>query len=177
MKLLVDTSSKDLYVAIFWQNRLYKKIHIKDITKKVDPLVNNFQALLAEDISLIDNIKEYYINIGPGSFTGARSALIYFKTFASVLNKRVFVSNTFEIINAYNNECNLYLNATKSNSFKWNCNDKNIEVIEKSLHEIDIDYQQVEQNIEKVFSKFSPIELNSIIDPLYGKKPQVGAKK
>lgn len=177
MKLFVDTCCKDLYIAIFKDNSLYKKIHIKNIVKKVEPLISEFCKLISHDISLRDDINQYYINIGPGSFTGARSALIYFKTFAAILNKEVFISNTFEIISAYSNQCDLYLNATKSNSFKWNCQKKAIYVVEKSDNETEIDYKKIEENISKVFTKFRLLENEQIIEPLYGKNPQIGSVK
>lgn len=183
MDIFVDTSNNDLYIAIFWNGKVYKKIHIENLKKKHEILIGEFTRLISGEKGLIDSVKRYYINVGPGSFTGARQGLAYFITFARVLGKAVFYGNTFDILKTiYPNENYLYLNAYGNKSFVFDKNRKQIYTTDNANLPVgfswtQIDYKLVEKNINKIISLFKPTTDAQIVEPSYLKDPQIGSKK
>ncbi|WP_027333950.1 hypothetical protein [Mycoplasma elephantis] len=179
MELFADTSNKDLYVGIFDHDKLLAKIHIKNLIKKIEPLINEFKILLSNQKININQINKFYINIGPGSFTGSRTALIFFKTIAGTNNKKIYICNSFNLIAPFSNQKNLYLEASKFDLFEFNTDLKTITIIPKKNDVVInyIKYDNIENNFSKLKQFFKEIKSDEIIDPLYLKSPQIGVKK
>lgn len=183
MDIFIDTANDDLYIGVFWNGILSPyKIHIKNLQKKQEKLISEFRSMLASDTTLIDAIKNYYIIVGPGSFTGSRQALAFFSTFARVLGKNVWVGSTFDVLSTINDSSELYINAAGNKSFVWTKNNNKIIVTEnenlpEGFEYSKIDYELLEQNFIKITDKFRLADETEIIEPLYVKNPQIGVRK
>lgn len=81
-ELIIDTSSNTLYVG------LNNDGHLSSVTRKGNNdnaafLINKIDELLKENKITIDDITTIIVGVGPGSYTGARVAVVVAKTIAS----------------------------------------------------------------------------------------------
>ncbi|VEU69782.1 molecular chaperone [Mycoplasmopsis californica] len=145
--LFADTAGKDLYIGIFKNNKLHARIYVCDLVKKIEPMIFKFRQLLKEKNIKLEQIDSFYINIGPGSFTGSRSALILFKTIASVLKKDIYIGNTFDILKVLKTDNDIFLEASKTQLFVWNRDTNKVSLVDKASNLITstIDYELLEK--------------------------------
>ena len=95
MKLFIDTTQSMMMIAFFDQNWKVVKSFNLEVQQKVEQMLNFFNQL---DQSFFKQLKTIYINLGPGSFTGSRIALLYVRTLAQMQKLPVFTCSTFELI-------------------------------------------------------------------------------
>lgn len=168
MKLFIDTSQPIFFAA--WISDDYKCISFveKETKYKVEEIVDFFNNV--EDVSLI---KEIYINIGPGSFTGSRIALLYVRTIIQVFNNiKLFIIDSFSLLSSTDKNKCIY--ATKNKSY---CFDgKHISIIENANKLTPIDFQDIVNNFENYIHKFKLTNVKNA-QPLYVGDFQVGEIK
>lgn len=174
MKLFIDSSQKKFIACLF--DNSYKPIYksIIETKYKVEEIINFF-----DHVPHFNEIEQIYINIGPGSFTGSRIALLYVRTMAQLnSNIKIYCSTTFEIINQqikksiFNKK--IYINATKNKSYCWT--KEEISIVDKNKKEIEINYDDLINNFEKYISIFEIKHLENI-KPIYVGEPQIGEMK
>ena len=169
MKLFIDSSQKTFVAATIEKNILKFKSEIE--TKyKVEEIISFFNK-----VPDFDQIKEIYINLGPGSFVGSRVALLYVRTMAQI-NKdiKIFATNTFELLSKQLNKKGMkkvYIAATKNKSYCLTSN--KIEIVEKSKKEVEIDYNKILNYFYEYESCFSETNLKQL-KPIYAAEPQIG---
>lgn len=98
MKILaVDTTTKDASVSLKIDEKIYNNSIDNEIThsEKLLPLIDK---TLKEANIKINDIDEYAIINGPGSFTGIRIGLSTIKAFLHVTKKQVFSMSSLELI-------------------------------------------------------------------------------
>ena len=95
--LTVDTSTPNLSIALYKNNKIYGITLSKEIPYYAENLVPQLDKLLNSTKTLLKDISIIGCNIGPGSFTGLRIGLTFARTLAEELNKKIFVSNSFYI--------------------------------------------------------------------------------
>ncbi|PAF55447.1 hypothetical protein [Mycoplasmopsis agassizii] len=176
MILLVDTTNKDLLIALFDSSyKLIKKIHFKNLKQKVETLDQSFKNILNEFNFKITDLKELYIAKGPGLFTGVRIALVYFQTFSLFHNFKIFTSDSFIFLDGEK----LLIDAKGNKYFyKENIDDLDIKIGSENIeHFPEFNYDKIIDNFSKYKGKFILEKDNSNIKEIYLKDPQIGKAK
>lgn len=100
MNVFLDTTSKDLLLVLFDNNyKVIWKSYYESEVKKVNLIVNEFQKMLQENNLQVSQIQKLYTNVGPGYFTGVRSAIVFFKNFSIVTKYWFLYCKYFWFIN------------------------------------------------------------------------------
>ena len=178
MNIFLDTTQNEFVGCLF--NSDFKIINkfIKETVYKVEEIPKFFTTLLVQEKINIQNVKNFYINVGPGSFTGSRISLVYVRTIAQITGANIFITNSFKLLNDLQND--LFIFANKNHSFKINAQD--IDHISKTIlvakHEDEqkIDYLKLLNNFSKNIDLFKKTDIAKIL-PKYGTLPQIGAGK
>lgn len=168
MKLFIDTSQPIFFVAWISDDNKCISFVEKETKYKVEEIADFFNSV--EDISLI---KEIYINIGPGSFTGSRIALLYVRTIIQVFSHiKLFTIDSFSLLSSEGQNKCIY--ATKN---KLYCFDgKQISIVENEGQLTSINFQDVVNNFENYIHKFKLTDIKNV-QPLYVGDFQVGEIK
>lgn len=179
MNVFLDTTQSEFVACLFDEDFKIKAKIIKETIYKVEEIPNFFNDLLVSKKVNIRDIKNFYINIGPGSFTGSRISLVYVRTISQITKSNIFVTNSFKLINE--SEDKLFISANKNNSFMINYQDidevsKTI-LIEKSSFEKSINYAHLISNFKDYLNLFKLEENILKISPEYGSTPQIGSPK
>lgn len=169
MKLFIDTTQKEFVCCLFDEDFKVKMYLIKQTKYKVEEIISFFSQ-----IDNIDIINEYFINLGPGSFTGARIALIYIRTLCQIQSAKIYTTNTFELIKRTFFKKKIYINANKSKSYCLV--GKNILVVDKVRKESEIDYKKILFNFPKYLKNFTLVSIDTLA-PIYASDPQIGQVK
>lgn len=178
MKIYLDTANEDFYLLVMndKNEKIYSK-HLPDYTKKVSLIPEYFKK---SKINLND-VKSFYLNLGPGFFTGVRIGLVFVRTIALLTNANIYTTSTFEILKLQNPESKSFsLSSGGQKIFEY----KNLG--EFSLSKITIkegkttnkiNYQDIENNFSSygIIFKLEKDIMN--IEPYYIKMPQIGNKK
>ncbi|MGL5205278.1 MAG: hypothetical protein ACRC9F_00195 [Metamycoplasmataceae bacterium] len=180
MNIFLDTTQSEFVACLFDENFQIKTKAIIKTIYKVEEVIRFFNNLLIEKKIQIKDIKNFYINIGPGSFTGSRIALIYVRTISQITGCNILTTNTFKLLdNKLENE--LFISANKHHSFTISTN--NIEdisktkLVEKSVNEKIINYNKLLNSFSDYMYLFK-LEKNILdIKPEYGSTPQIGRLK
>lgn len=173
MDLFIDTSQEKFAAAIFNNNKIIKK-NIVETKNKIEEIISFFDS-----IENIEKIKKIFINLGPGSFVGSRSSLIYIRTLSQInKNIEIFTTNTYEIlkkqklINFFTKK--VFINATNQKSYYLSKN--KIEFVKKSKKEKKINYEKLINNFEKYTYIFKKSDIEKL-KPIYASNPQIGGVK
>lgn len=85
------------------ESKQYKESIIKTNKNLIDIVVNNLDEFLKENKLSFENLKNIYLNIGPGSFTGVRAGVNIAKTILTIYNNvNLYVINTMQTLNKNN---------------------------------------------------------------------------
>lgn len=98
MNLFVDTTGKFLVVAIFDKNFILIDSKISEIKNKADILPDFLGKILLKNKLEITEFTNFFINLGPGSFTGCRIGLTFFRTIAQLNKKEIWTCSTFNLL-------------------------------------------------------------------------------
>ncbi|MGL5205312.1 MAG: hypothetical protein ACRC7B_00115 [Metamycoplasmataceae bacterium] len=158
-------------------------IKIKTIIKtlyKVEEVVRFFNSLLTDVKMHIKDIKNFYINVGPGSFTGSRIALIYVRTISQITGATIFTTNSFKLLDNQLDD-QLFIAANKNHSFMLSQNNINnvsqTTLVEKTNQEKSIDYNKLLSSFKDYVNLFDLEKDILKIQPEYGSSPQIGSAK
>lgn len=170
MDLFIDSTQKEFVASLMQDNKIIFKSRIE--TKyKVEEIISFF-----DNIEDINKIRNFYINLGPGSFTGSRIALLYIRTIAQINDCNIYATNTFELIKKQMKKSlfldkKIYISATKNKSFMYK--NKTIGLVEKSKKEKEINYDYILNNFNIYKPLFIKKELSEL-EPIYASNPQIG---
>ncbi|MEA4115265.1 tRNA (adenosine(37)-N6)-threonylcarbamoyltransferase complex dimerization subunit type 1 TsaB [Mycoplasma sp. 744] len=185
MHLYLDTANDDFVLAIFDSKfNILKQIILHNYPKKVNLIVEYVEKFLKELKLSINDFKIFYLNIGPGYFTGVRIGLVYLRTIALLTNAQIKTTSTFQILNKqYPEQKTLAINAAGNKFYIWNVqeifNSSNIEI--RLINEnknllFKIKYEEFINNFSKYLSLFKDNPNIMDIEPYYIKMPQIGQK-
>lgn len=179
MNVFFETACDDLFIALYDQKYqlLGFKHHLK-LVQKVEKIPTEFEALLKEHDIKISQIKNIYINLGPGTFTGSRISLVFARTLCQLNSIQLHTTNTFLLASISNKKVSkINIDARGGKMFQaqvvnGKMNSK-IEILNKTIIH-NLDYELLANH----FINFLPIfELEKdllAIEPLYIKRPQIG---
>lgn len=117
-KMVLDTSTKTLYVALVKDDKLLDELylegrndHAKNLFVAIDKLLNN------EGIKIVD-LDSLVCGIGPGSYTGVRMAVTVGKMLATNSNTKLFsISSLYLMSSGYEGKVLPLIDARRGNSF------------------------------------------------------------
>ncbi len=178
MNIFLDTTQNEFVGCLFNHDFQIINKFIKETVYKVEEIPKFFTNLLIKEKIKVQNINNFYINVGPGSFTGSRISLVYARTIAQMTGAQIFITNSFKLLN--NSKDDLFIFANKNHSFKINV--KDIDDISKAMliakceDEQKIDYLNLLNNFNENIHLFKKTDIAKIL-PEYGSSPQIGNGK
>ncbi|WP_168380652.1 tRNA (adenosine(37)-N6)-threonylcarbamoyltransferase complex dimerization subunit type 1 TsaB [Mycoplasma todarodis] len=115
MKIIIDTSNKDLYVALIENGKTLRyKLH-ENLVKKADALPGTFLEVMG-DIKAKE-ITDFYITLGPGSFTGARTGLVFARSICQMTKANLHTTSSIQLIAGPNGEKEVFIDARSKKSY------------------------------------------------------------
>lgn len=102
--LFIDSSRKSLSVALASQNKLLFVSNVNSYSKHSNYLLNEIKNILTKLNININDIDNYVVLNGPGSFTGVRVGVTVAKTIAWILSKKLYVLNNLEALSLEAND-------------------------------------------------------------------------
>lgn len=183
MKIFADSTGTDLIIILLNnENKIVDFIWDKNLLKKVEKIPQNFQDLLIKNQVKIQDIKTIYLNIGPGTFTGSRISLVFFRTIAQIHFIDFFTINSFEIINQQTKDQKIFIDAKGNKLYCGEFNQQNklinISIAEKDQQKINaINYSKIIENFSEYLHLFKENKNLLEVEALYIKKPQIGSIK
>ena len=100
MILALETSGRTGSVALGTTNRLLAEIQFSAQMRHSAELFPTIQTLLKNVNGTPADIKQVYVSIGPGSFTGLRIALAFAKTMSLAIGSKIVAVDTLDAIAA-----------------------------------------------------------------------------
>lgn len=172
MKLFIDSSQSRFIAALIENNKVIFSSNIE--TKyKVEEIIKFF-----ENVPNLHKIEDIYINLGPGSFTGARIALLYVRTLAQLNNQiKIYTTNTYSLLSSLNKKFfqrKFFIFATKNKSYLLT--NKSVKIVNKHAKESQINYDLLLSNFDKFLNTFTLSSLENL-QPTYASQPQIGEIK
>ena len=172
MKLFIDSSQSRFIAALIENNKVIFASNIE--TKyKVEEIIKFFDT-----VPNLHKIEDIYINLGPGSFTGARIALLYVRTLAQLNNQiKIYTTNTYLLLSSLNKKFlqrKFFIFATKNKSYLLT--NKSVKIVNKHAKESQINYDLLLSNFDKFLNTFTLSSLENL-QPTYASQPQIGEIK
>ena len=99
--LFVDTSRKSLSIALADDDKLLFVSNVESHSKHSNYLLNEIKNILTMNNININEIDNYVVLNGPGSFTGVRVGITVCKTLAWTLSKKLYVINNLEALHLH----------------------------------------------------------------------------
>ena len=96
--LFIDSSRKSLSVALANEDKLVFVSNVNSYSKHSNFLMNEISKILNKFNLKPEDIDNYVILNGPGSFTGVRVGVTVSKTLAWTLSKKIFTINNLEAL-------------------------------------------------------------------------------
>ena len=96
--LFVDSSRKSLSVALANEDKLVFVSNVNSYSKHSNFLMNEISKILNKFNLKPEDIDNYVILNGPGSFTGVRVGVTVSKTLAWTLSKKIYTINNLEAL-------------------------------------------------------------------------------
>ncbi len=178
MKFIIDTSQKDLYVALVEGNKTIAYLHKKDIVKKSDMLPVAFKKFLIQMNLKTKDINEFYVTLGPGSFMGARTALVFARTICQVTGAKLFTTDTLTFISG-GTPGEYFLDARSNTSYRGIVSETEpttLDLVEFQPDSI-LNYKQLISNPGSFLKNFKLEDNLEEVKPLYVKSPKIGGGK
>lgn len=101
--LFIDSSRKSLSVALANDDKLIFISNIDSHSKHSNYLLSEIKNILTKSNISINDIDNYVVLIGPGSFTGIRVGVTVAKTLAWTLSKKIYTLNNLEALKLHAN--------------------------------------------------------------------------
>ena len=96
--LFVDSSRKKLSIALADNNELLLVSNVESYNKHSNYLTNEIEKTLNKFNLELNDIDNYIVLNGPGSFTGIRVGVTVCKTLAWTLSKKLYLLNNLEAL-------------------------------------------------------------------------------
>lgn len=179
MNIFVETSLSNLYMCIFdSNNKIISKINIENVVKKTDIFYEQLNILLKIAKLKLFDIKNFYVTLGPGSFSGARIGLTFCRTVFQLSKKcNLYVTPTYKLFNTQLKTNHVKILANKYRVFDIIDDNITLETNNNDYHIFD--YDRFENNLSEYLLVFKKIERDKLldVDVIYGSMPQIGEIK
>ncbi|WP_341515375.1 tRNA (adenosine(37)-N6)-threonylcarbamoyltransferase complex dimerization subunit type 1 TsaB [Mesomycoplasma ovipneumoniae] len=173
MKFFIDSVNKDLVLAIFDKNFDLVDSNIVEIKNKADLLPELVRNILSKNNLKITDFSDFYINLGPGTFTGCRVGLTFFRTLAQLGNINLWTCSTFNLLSFEKKEKRQYfISYSKNSQFSAFAHDGQLiseisDIKTKNRPDDQVDYQLILNNFAQAQKLFKKEENLVNVFPLY----------
>ncbi|MBG0730552.1 hypothetical protein [Mycoplasma sp. 'Moose RK'] len=173
MNIFIDTTGKFLVIAIFNSDFQLIEGNVELLKNKADLLPIKIEEILEKNKIEISEIQSFYVNLGPGTFTGCRIGLTFCRTICQLGGKQLWISSTFNLLSFKNKEKKQYFvdYSAKSQFSAWAEDGRLVseisEISEKFKSEDKIDYQLIFDNFLEATSLFENKKKIVDITPFY----------
>lgn len=117
ISLLLDSSNKDLLVALAKDNKIIEQIRYECWQRQSELMVKEIENIFKKtNINKLE-VNEILIGIGPGSFTGVRIALAIAKTMSLVLNIPIYPISSLHMMKDDDKHSICLINARSKRSY------------------------------------------------------------
>ncbi len=155
-RLIVDSSTKTLYIALVSNNTLLEEMYIEGRSDHAINIVSKIDEILKKHSLNIKSLDGIYCGVGPGSYTGVRMAVVVGKMVATNTNVKLYkFSSLFLISSGYSGKVLPYIDARRGNSFNALYDEMNL-IVEEALRptkefiENNKDYKAISEDMIKV---------------------------
>lgn len=179
MKFFIDTTNDFIALAIFNQNYVLVDYFLEKIVQKADVLPIKINDLLTKNNLKIQQINEFYLNLGPGKFTGCRIGLVFVRTICQLSEAKLFTTNSFSIISFPFKEKRYYTikNSNNSSFGAWAQQGvlvSKMEIINENIdNQGSFDYVYLFKNFEQAQTIFKQEKKLLQVEALYLKDPKI----
>lgn len=185
MKLILETSLDDLYLALVNENdKIIKSITVQSLVKKTDALFDEINRLFENTNFSINDLKSIYITLGPGSFSGARIGLLFARTMVQISNTKMYVCYTYELFKKQLElkqkwENFVLIKANKHSQYHIDFSDGAITttLVENEDNYFCFDYAHFESSIAEYLTVFKEARNPIEVELAYLHEPQIGRQK
>lgn len=116
--LLIDSSTKILYIGLAKDNNLLEDIYIKGENDHAKNIVSKIDELLKKYNLSTSNLNEVICGYGPGSYTGVRMAVTVAKMISVFMNIPLYKISTLKLMaSGYKGKVLALIDARRGNSF------------------------------------------------------------
>lgn len=114
-KLVIDTSTDYLYLAIIEDQVIIKDYFVKGNNNHSENLIDALTKLLKEVTRTVDDLEAIYVGRGPGSYTGLRVSGTVAKVLAYAKNLPLYSFSSLDLVaTPYLNEDGLLLSCIRA---------------------------------------------------------------
>ncbi len=117
-KLLVDSSTKTLYIALVDDNKVLEEMYVEGRNDHAKNIVSKISEILKNNNIKVEDLEGIYVGVGPGSYTGVRMAVTVGKMIST--NTKVLLygfSSLYMQSSGYDGKVLSYIDARRGNSF------------------------------------------------------------
>ncbi len=93
----IDTSHRFLLVALIRDDTLLDSVQLECFKHQSEYLIPEVQKLLAEHQLTVNDIENWVVTRGPGSYTGVRIGMTMVKVVGSLMKKNVYTLSTLQL--------------------------------------------------------------------------------
>lgn len=111
--IIIDTTKKQAIIVLLANNK-HKVVNMPKDVQHSESLLVYLEELISSENLTVQNINNFCVVTGPGSFTGLRVGLSCIKAFHASLNIYLFGANIFEIVANYVINGMVLLNCTST---------------------------------------------------------------
>lgn len=116
--LLLDSSTKILYIALVKDNNLLEEIYIEGSNDHAKNIVSKIDSLLTKYNITSHDLNEVICGYGPGSYTGVRMAVTVAKMLTVFMNIPLYTISTLRLMaSGYSGKVIALIDARRGNSF------------------------------------------------------------
>ena len=148
--LLIDTSSKDVSIAIYNNHKILSSI-TKSIPNEHSVYTVSFiEKVIAEAKITPKEIERIMVVVGPGSFTGLRIGVTIAKVYAYIQNIEIIPISSLKMraLSITHNNCLSIIDAHHNNYYIGLYNKKNQEIIEEQF--------ATKEKVLEIIKKYQP---------------------
>ncbi|MCR5706480.1 MAG: tRNA (adenosine(37)-N6)-threonylcarbamoyltransferase complex dimerization subunit type 1 TsaB [Acholeplasmatales bacterium] len=175
-KLIVDSSTKTLYIALVDKDKLVEEMYIEGRNDHAKNIVSKIDEILKKNNINIGELEGIYCGVGPGSYTGVRMAVTVGKMVSTNTNVKLYgFSSLYLIASGYDGKTLPYIDARRGNSFNALYDGMNI-VLPEALRPTEDtikenkDYRPISEDMIKV-DPIKVIKSSTICDNPHGFVP------
>lgn len=116
--LLLDSSTKILYIALVKDNNLLEEVYVEGSNDHAKNIVSKIDLLLKKYNITSHDLNEVICGYGPGSYTGVRMAVTVAKMLTVFMNIPLYTISTLRLMaSGYSGKVLSLIDARRGNSF------------------------------------------------------------
>ena len=180
--LFIDSSRKSLSLALINDDKLIFVSNINSHSKHSNYLLSEIKNILTKENININDIDNYVVLIGPGSFTGIRVGVTVSKTLAWTLSKKIYTLNNLEALKLHetndviisvipDKKDNAYVGIYSNNKVEdyININSEKLELKNKNISIVTMEENEFVDNLINKLNNSNKVTLKIIDDYDYVK--------